>query len=66
MRRRATFPGTGSVFACLKSSASIWQDALTNYGRQIIRGERHFKLYRQLKMYNDPSLNPAVYKKIQE
>ncbi len=32
---------------------------------QIIRGERHFKLYRQLKMYNDPSLNPAVYKKIQ-
>ncbi|MGB0123420.1 MAG: DUF4254 domain-containing protein [Silvibacterium sp.] len=33
---------------------------------QIIRGERHFKLYRQLKMYNDPSLNPAVYKKIQE
>jgi hypothetical protein len=32
---------------------------------QIIRGERRFKLYRQLKMYNDPSLNPAVYKKTQ-
>lgn len=28
---------------------------------QVIRGERRFKLYRQLKMYNDPSLNPAVY-----
>lgn len=27
----------------------------------VIRGERRFKLYRQLKMYNDPSLNPAVY-----
>jgi hypothetical protein len=32
---------------------------------QIIRGERRFKLYRQLKMYNDPSLNPSVYKKTQ-
>jgi hypothetical protein len=30
---------------------------------QIINGERRFKLYRQLKMYNDPSLNPAVYGK---
>jgi hypothetical protein len=24
-------------------------------------GTRRFKLYRQLKMYNDPALNPAVY-----
>jgi hypothetical protein len=30
---------------------------------QIIHGKRRFKLYRQLKMYNDPSLNPAMYKK---
>lgn len=29
---------------------------------EVIRGQRRFKLYRQLKMYNDPSLNPAVYK----
>lgn len=27
----------------------------------VVRGEQQFKLYRQLKMYNDPSLNPAVY-----
>jgi hypothetical protein len=27
----------------------------------VQRGERRFKLYRQLKMYNDPDLNPAVY-----
>jgi hypothetical protein len=26
-------------------------------------GERRFKLYRQLKMYNDPELNPAVYRR---
>lgn len=28
---------------------------------QILAGRRRFKLYRQLKMYNDPELNPAVY-----
>ena len=30
---------------------------------EVVRGERRFKLYRQLKMYNDPALNPAVYGK---
>ena len=25
------------------------------------RGESYFKVYRQFKMYNDPTLNPAVY-----
>jgi hypothetical protein len=29
----------------------------------IQRGERRFKLYRQLKMYNDPDLNPSVYRR---
>jgi hypothetical protein len=29
--------------------------------RQICAGQRHFKQYRQLKMYNDPDLNPAIY-----
>ena len=29
--------------------------------QQILNGERRFKLYRQLKMYNDPQLNPSVY-----
>jgi hypothetical protein len=28
-----------------------------------LAGTRRFKLYRQLKMYNDPSLNPAIYRK---
>ncbi|MGB6691365.1 MAG: DUF4254 domain-containing protein [Terracidiphilus sp.] len=31
----------------------LWQETLS--------GTRRFKLYRQLKMYNDPSLNPAIY-----
>jgi hypothetical protein len=38
--------------ACLES---LWQETLT--------GRRRFKLYRQLKMYNDPTLNPAIYRK---
>jgi hypothetical protein len=35
---------------------ALWQ--------QTLAGTRRFKLYRQLKMYNDPSLNPAVYRKL--
>jgi hypothetical protein len=34
---------------------SLWRDTLA--------GTRRFKLYRQLKMYNDPTLNPAIYRK---
>jgi len=30
--------------------------------REVIAGTRRFKLYRQLKMYNDPALNPAIYR----
>jgi hypothetical protein len=29
--------------------------------RETLDGTRRFKLYRQLKMYNDPALNPAIY-----
>jgi hypothetical protein len=32
--------------------------------RETLSGTRRFKLYRQMKMYNDPSLNPAVYRKL--
>jgi hypothetical protein len=31
--------------------------------RETVGGTRRFKLYRQLKMYNDPTLNPAIYGK---
>ena len=34
---------------------ALWQD--------ILSGCRRFKLYRQLKMYNDPDLNPVLYRK---
>jgi hypothetical protein len=32
--------------------------------RETLAGTRRFKLYRQLKMYNDPTLNPAIYRKL--
>jgi hypothetical protein len=28
---------------------------------QILSGKRRFRLYRQMKMYNDPELNPVIY-----
>jgi hypothetical protein len=35
--------------------------ALDRLWQQILNRQRRFKLYHQLKMYNDPALNPAVY-----
>jgi hypothetical protein len=36
--------------------------SLDRLWQQTLAGQRRFKLYLQLKMYNDPALNPAVYK----
>jgi len=33
---------------------ALWQ--------QTLAGTRRFRLYRQLKMYNDPALNPSIYR----
>ena len=32
---------------------------------ETLAGTRRFKLYRQLKMYNDPALNPSIYRQPQ-
>lgn len=37
-------------------------DCLDSLWQQVCAGQRWFKLYRQLKMYNDPALNPAMYR----
>ena len=39
------------LIACL---AELWIE--------VDKGRRRFKLYRQLKMYNDPTLNPVLYR----
>ena len=36
-------------------------DCLAALWRDVEKGIRYFKLYQQLKMYNDPELNPAIY-----
>jgi hypothetical protein len=46
----------------LKDQRTDLADALDRLWQQTLAGTRSFKLYRQLKMYNDPALNPAVYK----
>ncbi len=33
---------------------ALWHETLS--------GKRRFKIYRQMKMYNDPALNPAIYR----
>lgn len=42
------------------------QDDLTKSISQLLedieKGKRYMKVYRQMKMYNDPSLNPSLYK----
>jgi hypothetical protein len=40
----------GDLAGCLDA---LWSE--------VLGGSRRFKLYRQMKMYNDPELNPAVY-----
>ena len=35
---------------------------LDHLWEQVLAGQRRFKIYRQLKMYNDPALNPAIYR----
>jgi Protein of unknown function (DUF4254) len=49
--------------AILEEQRSDLADCLDGLWRDTMAGARRFKLYRQLKMYNDPSLNPAIYGK---
>jgi hypothetical protein len=47
--------------AILAEQRADLTDCLDTLWRETLDGTRHFKRYRQLKMYNDPSLNPAIY-----
>jgi Protein of unknown function (DUF4254) len=52
--------------AILKEQRSDLAHCLDALWRDTLAGVRRFKLYRQLKMYNDPTLNPAIYGKPKE
>jgi hypothetical protein len=51
--------------AILEEQRSDLAHCLDALWAETLAGTRRFKLYRQLKMYNDPSLNPAVYRKLE-
>jgi hypothetical protein len=48
--------------AILEEQRSDLARCLDVLWRETLAGSRRFKLYRQLKMYNDPDLNPAIYR----
>jgi Protein of unknown function (DUF4254) len=47
--------------AMLMEQRSDLVDCLDRLWAETLAGTRRFKIYRQLKMYNDPTLNPAIY-----
>jgi hypothetical protein len=49
--------------AILEQQIKDLSDCLTDVLHQLEKGALGFKVYRQLKMYNDPSLNPQLYNK---
>lgn len=45
----------------LREQRDDLRDCLDQLWAEVGAGKRRFKLYRQMKMYNDPALNPVVY-----
>jgi hypothetical protein len=48
-------------FSTLQDQREDLARCLERLWGQICAGDRYFKQYRQLKMYNDPELNPILY-----
>ena len=48
--------------AVLKEQRSDLAGCLDALWAEVLAGTRRFKLYRQMKMYNDPELNPMMYR----
>jgi hypothetical protein len=48
-------------FSTLQDQRDDLARCLDRLWAQVCAGERYFKQYRQLKMYNDPELNPILY-----
>jgi hypothetical protein len=51
-----------SRLAILEEQRTDLAHCLDALWRDTLAGTSRFKLYRQLKMYNDPTLNPAIYR----
>lgn len=55
---------TNAKLAILMEQKSDMQLAFDELIDDIARGKRRFKVYRQMKMYNDPTLNPTLYQSV--
>jgi hypothetical protein len=55
-----------SRLAILEEQRADLAHCLDALWRDTLAGARRFKIYRQLKMYNDPTLNPAIYGKTRQ
>ena len=53
-------------YAILEEQRSNLAGCLDRLWSEILAGERRIQLYLQLKMYNDPALNPVQYKRLPE
>jgi hypothetical protein len=49
--------------AILETQRNALASCLDRLWQRVLRGELRFQVYRQLKMYNDPDLNPVLYDK---
>jgi hypothetical protein len=50
-----------SRLALLQEQRADLAACLDTLWEEVLEGKRRFKLYRQMKMYNDPELNPMMY-----
>lgn len=50
----------------LQTQQSDLAECLAALWQEVLAGRRRFKLYQQLKMYNDPALNPVLYSAVQK
>ncbi|MEO6964698.1 MAG: DUF4254 domain-containing protein [Acidobacteriaceae bacterium] len=48
-------------FAILETQRNNLAGCIDRFWQRVFDGEGRFQVYRQLKMYNDPDLNPALY-----
>jgi len=67
IERTGAPPGHGARnrerLAVLQAQRDDLAECLDRFWQRVLRGELRFQLYRQLKMYNDPDLNPVLYRK---
>ncbi len=49
--------------ALLQTQRADLTKAISQLMEEVMMGKRYYKVYRQVKMYNDPSLNPVLYNK---